>query len=118
MKTKRRRCRLIRIWLAVLCMASLFTVASSPQAWARGPQKPFPGHQMQKRQLTINEKSPDYNYIFVGERRFKVSTSAEILDRRGRKLSLQDLRVPCSANITYQMPGDNRDPMVHRIQLR
>lgn len=117
-KMKRDRCRFLRIWLAALWVTSCI-LAASPHVFAGQPPKPLSDGSMKERKLlTIADKSPDYNYIFIKDRRFQVSTSAVMLDHRGRKISLKDLLVPCKAYVTYQIFGDARDPMVHEIQLR
>lgn len=68
--------------------------------------------------FTIEDKADKYRFIFVGERRFRVSPTATILDYRGESIPLSSLPVPCRAKITYYLFGDNRDPLVEKIQQK
>ena len=70
------------------------------------------------RTVQIDGKSDKYNFIFVCERRFRVSPTASILNYRGENIPLKRLPIPCRAKITYHLFGDNRDPFVEKIQLR
>ena len=74
---------------------------------------------MQDVSETIESVEPAYNYIFIGERRFRVSPTAAILDNSGRKsLPLRLLPLPCKAMVTYHLYGDHRDPLVVKIHLK
>lgn len=68
--------------------------------------------------VTIDNMADKYNFIFVGERRFRVSPTAAILDYSGKSIPLGFLPIPCRAKMTYHLFGDNRDPLVIKIQLR
>jgi hypothetical protein len=68
--------------------------------------------------VVIDDKAEKYNLIFVSERPFRVSTSAVILDYNKEKIPLGSLRTPCQAKITYRLFGDNRYPMVEKIQVQ
>ena len=43
----------------------------------------------------IKSKSPETNYIFIGERRFRVSDTAEIIGYGARRIPLTRLPTPC-----------------------
>ena len=87
------------------------------QAFAKEPILTPQG--MQKTQIvTIDDKAENYRLIFVGERRFRISPSAKILDYAGNPIPLKFFLVPCKAKITYRLFGDNRDPQVDKIQLQ
>ncbi|MBW1863515.1 MAG: hypothetical protein JRJ02_14260 [Deltaproteobacteria bacterium] len=68
--------------------------------------------------VTISDKAEKYNFIFVGEQRFRVSSSAIILDYGKKPIHLRFLAVPCKAEITYRLFGYNRDPLIEKIQLK
>jgi hypothetical protein len=85
-------------------------------AHAGGPSS-VPGS-LKEAIMTIDDKADKYDFIFVGERRFQVPPSALILNRYGRKIGLEELRVPCKATVTYQLFGDHRDPLVEKIRVR
>ena len=68
--------------------------------------------------FTIEDKADKYRFIFVGERRFRVSPTATILDYNGESIPLGYLPVPCRAKVTYYLFGDNRDPLVEKIQQK
>jgi hypothetical protein len=77
-----------------------------------------PGDELSVRVVSIVTKSADFHYVFIGERRFRVSTSAEIIDRDGREIPLGRLATPCSAEVTYRLFGDHRDPMIYKIRMK
>ena len=58
------------------------------------------------------------NLIYVNERTFRVSTSAVILDYNDERIPLDSLRTPCKAKINYRLFGENRYPMVEKIQVQ
>ena len=68
--------------------------------------------------VVIEDKAAKYNLIFVSERPFRVSTSATILDYNKERIPLSSLQTPCKAKITYRLFGDNRYPMVEKIQVQ
>ena len=68
--------------------------------------------------VRIDGKSAEYNYIFINERRFRVSPDAEIIDYGGSERPLSWLPTPCRAEITYRMYGDHRHPLVEKIVLK
>ena len=68
--------------------------------------------------VEIDNKVAKYSFIFVGERRFRVSSTTTILDHSRKRITLELLPIPCRAKITYRLFGDNRDPMVEKIQLK
>jgi hypothetical protein len=76
-----------------------------------------PGDELMVSVLRIDDKAPDFNYVFIGERRFRVATTAEIVGYGG-PIPLVKLRIPCRAEITYQLFGDNRDPMIYKIRIK
>ncbi len=117
MKTGNQKHGLARVCLFGVWVMVCLLAASSP-VWAQRSPDPLSEGVKERRLFTIVDKSPDYNYIFITDRRFKVLPTAVILDYRGRKISLRDLLVPCAAYITYQMFGDGRDPLVQKIQLK
>ena len=86
---------------------------------AQGKQPVFTPQQTVRAEVVdITEIAEKYNLIFVGERRFRVSTTAGILDRNGKRIPLHFLPVPVRATLTYQLFGENRDPLVIKIQVR
>jgi hypothetical protein len=52
---------------------------------------------------TIDGKAHEYNYIFINERRFRVSPSARIIDYGCRERPLSWLPTPCRAEITFRL---------------
>jgi hypothetical protein len=102
-------------FLAVLGITIVFSLFS--QAYAEKPTPMQDGSSLNESIVTIQDKDGERGFIFVGERRFRVSTTAKILGYRGEELSLKLLPLPCRAKIVYQLFGDNRHPLVQRIQL-
>jgi hypothetical protein len=70
------------------------------------------------RVVTIGDKSAEFNFIFVGERRYRVAHTAVILDKAGREIPLRLLYTPTRAKITFHVFGYNRDPLVTEIRVR
>jgi hypothetical protein len=77
-----------------------------------------PRNTLRASEVVIEDKAEKYNLIYVSERPFRVSTSAVILDYNKEKIPLGSLRTPCKAKITYRLFGDNRYPMVQKIQVQ
>ncbi len=86
---------------------------------AAAPAFPPPAPDPEKAQVTagvtISEVAHEYNLIYVSERPFRVLADTPILDREGGRLSLEALRPPLSATITFRLQGRNRHPVVIRI---
>ena len=87
------------------------------EALAKTPAA-MPTNSLEVGVFTIEDKADKYNFIFIGERRFRVSPTATILDYRGESIPLSSLPVPCRAKITYHLFGDNRDPLIEKIQQK
>ena len=114
---KRRKQYLALSTTLFSALATIFLFGIIAQAHAEEP--PInPVNPLMVSMVTINDKADKYNFIFVGERRFRVSHTATILNYRGKSISLRLLPIPCSAEITYHLFGDNRDPLVQKIQLK
>ena len=100
-----------------LMMIAILSITLIPEAQGKPPV--FTPLQTVKAEVVeITEIVEKYNFIFVGERRFRVSTTAGILDRNGENIQLRLLPVPVRAKLTYQLFGENRDPLVIKIQVR
>jgi len=78
----------------------------------------IPADPLRVKVFTIEDKADKYRFIFVGERRFRVSPTATILDYNGESIPLSYLPIPCRAKVTYYLFGDNRDPLVEKIQQK
>jgi len=98
--------------------ACLFLImALSVQVHAGNPAAD-PRNTLRASVVVITDKAEKYNFIYVSERPFRVSTSAVILDYNDEKIPLGSLRTPCKAKISYRLFGDNRYPMVEKIQVQ
>ena len=107
-----------RKWLhGSLMIMAMLSIAWVPEA--KGKQPVFTPLQTVKAEVVeITEIADKFHLIFIGERRFRVSITAGILDRNGKKTQLGLLPVPVRAKLTYQLFGENRDPLVLKIQVR
>ncbi|MFC1823191.1 hypothetical protein ACFL9T_10830 [Thermodesulfobacteriota bacterium] len=103
-----------RIFSVFIIILSLLVIS---QVNAQVPT-PKTGKFLQSSVVKINDIDEKRRFIFVDERRFRVSTTAAILNHRGQAVLLKHLRVPCKASIVYHLFGDTRDPLVEKIQLR
>ena len=88
------------------------------QGTLAGEPVTMPAGSLRVNVFTIEDKADKYRFIFVGERRFRVSPTATILDYNGESIPLSSLPVPCRAKVTYYLFGDNRDPLVEKIQQK
>ena len=95
----------------------LLLLAFSVQVHAGNPVAD-PRNTLRASVVVITDKAEKYNFIYVSERPFRVSTSAVILDYNDEKIPLGSLRTPCKAKISYRLLGDNRHPMVEKIQVQ
>jgi hypothetical protein len=91
-------------------------IVLSGQVYAGNPT-PDPRNRLRASVVVIADKTAKYNLIYVSERPFRVSTSAVILDYNDERIPLDSLRTPCKAKIDYRLFGDNRYPMVEKIQV-
>jgi len=89
-----------------------------PQAYTEEPKTLPPGNTVRTSIFTIDEIAVKYNIIFVGERRFRVTPTATILDYQGQNIPLSLIPVPSRAEITYRLLGYNKEPLVDRVQLK
>ncbi len=89
-----------------------------PHAYTEEPKTLPPGVTVRTSIFTIGEIAVKYNIIFVGERRFRVTPTATILDYLGQNIPLSLIPVPSRAEITYRLLGYNKEPLVDRIQLK
>ena len=113
---KRRKQYLALSTAPFTALATIFLFGIIAQVHAEGP--PInPVNPLMVSIVTIDAKADKYNFVFVGERRFRVPNTATILNRVGRSITLRSLPVPCKAEITYLLFGDNRDPLIEKIQL-
>lgn len=62
--------------------------------------------------VEINGKTR--NAVLVTERRFEVTESTTILDLNRKNIDLDDLSIPCLANIKYRLIMD-QDPVILKI---
>jgi hypothetical protein len=65
--------------------------------------------------MTIMGKTSDA--VISSERHFLVSDSTVILDRNGKRIGLNDLAVPCTAQVKYQLRMD-QSPLCLSIHLK
>ena len=65
--------------------------------------------------VTIMGKTTDA--VTISERNFVVSESTVIVDVSGEKISLNDLAVPCTAEVKYQLRMD-KDPLCLQIHVQ
>ena len=96
----------------------LFFSMFIPHAYTEEPKTLPPGVTVRTSIFTIGEIAVKYNIIFVGERRFRVTPTATILDYLGQNIPLSLIPVPSRAEITYRLLGYNKEPLVDRIQLK
>ena len=104
-----------KILYAAACLFLIMVLAAQVHA---GNPAADPRNTLRASMVVIKDKAEKYNLIFVGERPFRVSTSAVILDYNKEKIPLSSLRTPCQAKITYRLFGDNRYPMVEKIHVQ
>ncbi|MBW1803446.1 MAG: hypothetical protein JRJ85_22290 [Deltaproteobacteria bacterium] len=116
MKKEKQHHRLFRTQFATLVFifATIFMIAPSHAA---GPVIASMNEAM-VHEVIIDNMAPDFNYVFIGERRLRVSPGAAIKDHNGKSIPLRLLPVPCRARMTYRIFGDHRDPLVLKIRLR
>ena len=76
------------------------------------------GGEIRTSEVDIDAKTDKYNAILVGERRFRVSPTAAILDINKKEIPLSLVPIPCRAKIEYFLFGDHREPLIKSIQLR
>lgn len=100
---------------AVVFLAVMFLAAQGGHARST---KISPVNQQKVVVMTIQEVVPDFNFIFFGEQRFRVTPSATILDYRGNDIPLSRLPVPCQAEVSFVLFGDTRDPLIYSIRQR
>jgi hypothetical protein len=110
-----------KIRYVILCLCAVVLAVSFPSiVSARDDTKPQPGPDpslLIQDTVTIDDKAESFRYIFVKERRFRVSETAVILDYNGKKMTLMDLPIPVRAKISFRLFGDNRHPIINKIQI-
>ncbi len=112
-----RPIRLFRSKILYAAAALFLMMALSGKAQTAGPA-PGPRNTLRTSVVVIDDKAEKYNLIFVSERPFRVSTTALIIDYDKEKIPLGSLRTPCKAKIKYRLFGDNRYPLVEKIQIQ
>jgi len=68
--------------------------------------------------VTIENKAEKNRFIFVGDRKYRVSPGAVILGYDGKEIPLGQLPAPCKAEISYRYGGPHSYPMVEKILLK
>ncbi len=117
MKRRKQHSNLLLKTLYTSLTVILLSMIIAQEALAKTPVA-MPTNLFEVGVFTIEDKADKYRFIFVGERRFRVSPTATILDYNGESIPLSSLPVPCRAKITYYLFGDNRDPLVEKIQQK
>jgi hypothetical protein len=87
----------------------LFFLVSTPvTGFAKSP----PGGLIRSELVKIDGKTN--TTIILKERHFSVTESTTILDVKGKKIQLDDLPIPCKANIRYRLRMD-QDPEALKV---
>lgn len=66
---------------------------------------------------TLDITGKSNHAVIVLERNFVVSESTSIFDKSGKEIGLDDLAVPCTAEIEYQLRMD-QDPLCITIRVK
>lgn len=66
---------------------------------------------------TLNITGKSNHAVIVLERNFVVSESTSIFDKNGKKIGLDDLAVPCTAEVEYRLRMD-QDPLCIAIRVK
>lgn len=70
---------------------------------------------LRKAEITIYEKGE--NYVVRGERCFEVTDTSVLTDMNNKRISLDQLPVPCVAEVEYRLRMD-KDPCVVRLKIK
>ena len=101
-----------RLYSVLLITFLFFTAVLTPEPVDAA------GGEIRTSEVDIDDKTDKYNAIFVGERRFRVSPTAAILDINKKEIPLSLVPIPCRAKIEYFLFGDHREPLIKSIQLK
>lgn len=70
-----------------------------------------------ERNATMTVSGKTRSSILVFERHFRLTETTTILDRNGKTIGLEDLPVPCKADVTYLLRMD-QDPLALKVLVR
>lgn len=118
MKKTKKTIALSKIFFGFVLVMSLFFMTGQMEQARAQKNGVLPAGDVRVLTVEIDGMDVKHNFIFITERRFRVSHTAAILNVRGEKIPFKLLRVPSRAEITYRLFGDNRDPLVEKIQLK
>ena len=103
-----------KMFYSVLFISFLFAVHTPEPVDAAGVEIKI----KTSSEVNIDDKTDKYNAIFVGERRFRLSSTVVILDINKKEIPLSLVPIPCRAKIEYFLFGDHREPLIKSIQLK